>query len=101
LLSNVDNRNNVRSEASRYFRKQRHTKIRVHRAIILPVVLYACETCSLTLQEEHGLRVNENRVLRRIFGPQRDEIIGEWRRLHNEELNYVCSSPNIVRLIKS
>jgi hypothetical protein len=59
--------------------------------IILPVVLYACETWSLTLREEHGLRVFENRVLRRIFGPKRDEVTGEWRKLHNEELRDLYS----------
>ena len=68
---------------------------------ILPVVLYGCETWSLTLREERKLRVFENMVLRRIFGPTRDEVTGEWRRLHNEELNDLYSSPNIVRVIKS
>ena len=68
--------------------------------VILPVVLYGCETWSLTLQEERKLRVFENMVLRRIFGPRRDEVMGEWRRLHNEELNDLYSSPNIVRVIK-
>jgi hypothetical protein len=67
----------------------------------LPVVLYGCETWSLTLREEHRLRVFENRVLRRIFGPKRDEVTGEWRRLHNEELNDLYSSPNIIGVIKS
>jgi hypothetical protein len=67
----------------------------------LPVVLYGCETWYLTLREEHRLRVFENRVLRRISGPKRDEVTGEWRRLHNEELNGLYSSPNIVRVIKS
>ena len=57
------------------------------RTIILPVVLYGCETWSLTLREKHRLRVFENRVLRRIFGPKRDAVTGEWRKLHNEELN--------------
>jgi len=66
----------------------------------LPVVLYECETWSLTLREEHRLRVSENRALR-IFGPKRDEVTGEWRKLHNEELNVLYSSPNIVRVIKS
>jgi hypothetical protein len=66
----------------------------------LPVVLYECETWSLTLREEHRLRVFENRVLRRIFGPKRDEVTQEWRRLHNEELNDLYSSPNIIRVIK-
>ena len=69
--------------------------------VILPVVLYGCETWSLTLREEHRLRVFENRVLRRIFGPKRDGVTGEWRKLHNEELNYLYCSPNIVRVIKS
>ena len=67
----------------------------------MPVVLYGCETWSLTLKEERKLRVFENKVLRRIFGPRRDEGTGEWRRLHNEELNDLYSSPNIVRVIKS
>jgi len=67
----------------------------------LPVVLYGCETWSLTLWEESKLSVFENMVLKRIFGPWRDEVTGEWRRLHNEELNDLYSSPNIVRVIKS
>jgi hypothetical protein len=79
----------------------KNTKIRVYRTIILPVVLYGCETWSLTPREEKRLRVFENRVLRRIFGPKRDEATGEWRRLHNEELNNLYSSPNIIRVIKS
>jgi hypothetical protein len=65
----------------------KNTKIKIYRTIILPVVLYGCQTWSLTLREEHRLRVFENRVLRGIFGPKRDEVTGEWRRLHNEELN--------------
>jgi hypothetical protein len=72
-------------------------KIKIYRTIILPVVLYGCETWSLTLREEHRLRVFENRVLRIVFGPKRDEVTGEWRKLHNEEL----SLPNIVRVVKS
>ena len=76
-------------------------KIKIYRTIILPVVLYGCETWSLTLREERRLRVFENRMLRRIFGPKRDEVTGEWRELHNEELNNLYSSPNIVRVIKS
>jgi hypothetical protein len=77
------------------------TKIRVYRTIILPVVLYGCETWSLTLRVEQRLRVFENRVLRRRFGPKRNEATGEWRRLHNEELNDLYISPNIIRVIKS
>jgi len=76
-------------------------KIKIYRIIILPVVLYGCETWSLTLREERRLKVFENMVLRKIFGPKRDEVTGEWRGLHNEELNDLYSSPNIVRVIKS
>jgi len=68
---------------------------------ILPFVLYERETWSLTWREERRLRVFENRVLRRIFGPKRDEVIGERRKLYNEELNVLYFSPNIVRVIKS
>jgi hypothetical protein len=67
----------------------------------LPVAPYKCETWSLTLREEHGLRVFENRVLRRIFGPRRDEVTGGWRKLHNEELPDFYSSPSVIRMIKS
>jgi hypothetical protein len=79
----------------------KNTKIRAHRTVVLPVVLYGCETWSLTLREEQRLRVFENRVLRGIFGPKRDEATGEWRRLHNEELNDLYSSPNIIGVTKS
>ena len=71
------------------------------RTIILPVVLYGCGTWSLTLRVERRLRVFENRVLRRIFGPRRDEVAEEWRKLHNEELNDLYCSPSIVWVIKS
>jgi hypothetical protein len=64
----------------------KNLKIRIYRSIILPVVLYGCQTWSLALREEHKLRVFENRVLRRIFGLKRDEMVGGWRKLHNEEL---------------
>jgi hypothetical protein len=67
----------------------------------LPVVLYECETWSLIIREEHGLRVFENRVLRRIFGQKRDEVTGEWRKLHNKELRDLYSSPSIIGIIKS
>ena len=79
----------------------KNLEIKIYRIIILPVVFYGCETWSLTLQEKRKLRVFENMVLRRVFGPRRDEVTGEWRRLHNEELNDLYSSPNIVRVIKS
>jgi hypothetical protein len=71
------------------------------RFVGLPVVLNGCETWYVTLREEHTLRVFENRVLRRIFEPKRDEVTGEWRRLHNEELNDLYSSQNIIRVMKS
>ena len=64
----------------------KNVKINIYRTIILPVVLYGCETWSLTLREERRLRVFENRVLRRGFGPKEDEVTGEWTKLHNEEL---------------
>jgi hypothetical protein len=65
------------------------------------MVLYGCETWSLTLREEYRLRVFENRVLRRIFGPKRDEVTGERRKLHNEELRVLYSSSSIIRIIKT
>jgi len=79
----------------------KNLKIKVYRTIILPVVWYGCETSSLTLREERKLKVFENMVLERIFGPRRDEVTGEWRRMHKKELNDLYSSPNIVRVIKS
>jgi len=79
----------------------KNLKIKIYRTIFMSVVLYGCETWSLTLREEGKLRVFENMVLRRIFGPRRKEVTGECRRLHNEELNDLYSSPNIVRVIKS
>ena len=73
----------------------KNLKIKIHRTIILPVVVYGCETWSLTLREKRRLKVFENRVLRRIFGPEWDEVIREWRKLHNEEFNDLYCSPNI------
>jgi hypothetical protein len=79
----------------------KNLKIKIYRTIILTVVLNGCETWSLTLREERRLRVFENRVLKRVFGPKRDEVTGEWRKLHNEELNDLYSLPNFVRVVKS
>jgi hypothetical protein len=76
-------------------------KIKIYRTIFFPVVLYGCEAWSLTLREERRLKVSENRVLRRVFGPRRDEVTEKWRKLHNEELNDLYSLPNIVRVVKT
>jgi hypothetical protein len=76
-------------------------KIKIYRTLILPVVLYGYETWTLTLRVERRLRVFENTVLRKIFGPKREEVTGKWRRLYNEKLNDLYSSPSIVRVIKS
>jgi hypothetical protein len=75
--------------------------VKICRTIILPFVLYGCETWSLKTREEHRRRVFENRVLRRIFRPKRDEVTGVWKELHNDEFNDLYWSPNIVWLIKS
>ena len=80
--------------------RAKNLKIKIYRTITLPVVLCGCETWSLTLREERRLRVFENRVLK-VFGPKRDEVTGEWRNLHNEELNDLYSLPSIVREVKS
>jgi hypothetical protein len=77
----------------------KNLKIKIYKTVILPVVLYGCETWSLTLREERRLRVSENRVLRTIFGPKREED-GSWRKLHNDELHSLYSSSNIVRVTK-
>ena len=79
----------------------KNLKIKIYRTIILPVVEYGCGTWLLTLREERRLRVFENRVLRRIFGSKRDMVTGERRKIHNEELNELYCSPNIVRVVKS
>jgi hypothetical protein len=79
----------------------RDVSVKIYKTIILPVALFGCETWSLMLREEHSLRVFENRVLRRIFGLKRDEVTGKWRKLHNEELHNLNSSPDIIRQVKS
>ena len=79
----------------------KNLKIKIYRTIMLPFVLYGCEIWSLTLREERRLRVFENRVLRIVFGPKRNEVRGEWRKLHNEELSDFYSLPNIVLVVKS
>jgi hypothetical protein len=76
-------------------------KIRIYKPIILPVVLYGCKSWSLTLREDHRLRVFQNRVFRRIFGPKRDEMTRGWGKLLNEELHNLYSPPSIIRVIKS
>jgi hypothetical protein len=76
-------------------------KIKIYETIILPVVLYRCETWSLTLREQHRLKIFEKRMLRRISEPKRDTMIAGWRTLHNEEIHNLHSQPNINRLIKS
>jgi hypothetical protein len=78
----------------------KNLEIKTYITVILPVVLYGCETWSLTLREEQRLTVFEKRVLRKIFGPKREED-GSWRKLHNDELHRLYSSPNILRVIKS
>jgi hypothetical protein len=75
--------------------------MRIYKTIILPVVLYGCETWSLILREEHRLKVFENRLLRRIFRPKRDEVTGGWRKLHNEEICDLYPTSSIIRIIKS
>jgi hypothetical protein len=79
----------------------KNIQIKIYRTTVFPFVLYGCGILSLTLTEEHRLRVFENRVLRRIFAPKRGKTTGEWRRLHNEELNALYSSPNVIQMIKS
>jgi hypothetical protein len=76
-------------------------KIKIYKTVFSPVVLYECEALSFTLREEHRLGVSENRVLRRIFESKREEVAGDLRRLHNEELHNLNFSPNIIRVIKS
>jgi hypothetical protein len=77
----------------------RKVQIKVYKTIILPLVLYYSETLSLTLREEYRMRVFENRFLRRMFRPKKDEVIGDRRKLHNEDLRNLCSSPNIIGMV--
>jgi hypothetical protein len=79
----------------------RNVKVKIYKNIILTVVLYGCETWSVTLKEDHRLGVFENRVVRRIFGPKRDEVIGDWRKLHSGELHNLYSLSNIIRQNKA
>ncbi|KAJ4425726.1 hypothetical protein ANN_27922 [Periplaneta americana] len=79
----------------------KNLKVRIYKTVILPVLLYGCDTWTLTLREEHRLRMFENKVLRKIFGAKRDEVTGEWRKLHNTELHALYSSPDIIRNLKS
>jgi len=78
----------------------KNLKIKIYETIVLLIVLYGCETWSLTLSKEHRLRVSKNRMLRRIFGPKREEVVGGWRRMHNEFHN-LYALPNIIRVIIS
>jgi hypothetical protein len=78
----------------------RNVKIKIYKTVILQVVLYGCETWSLTLREDHRLKVFENRVLRRIFGPKWGDVTGEWRKLHKEQLRNLYSYPDIIRQVK-
>ena len=85
---------------AQYFCEFSRRKTKIKRTINLPVVFYACKTWSLILREEHKLRVFENRVLGKTFGRKRDQVTGEWRRLHNEELNDMYSSLYIIQVIQ-
>jgi hypothetical protein len=78
----------------------KNLKIKIYKTIILPVVLYGCEMWPPTLREEHRWGVFESGVLRRISGPKRDEVMGDWRKLYNEELHNLYSSPSITRMVK-
>ena len=93
----VTNKNSVQQVGNKYCI---YKSFKVYGTIILPAVLYGCETWSLTLWEERRLTLFENGVLRRIFGPKRDEVRREWGKLHNEELNDLYCSPNIIRVVK-
>jgi hypothetical protein len=79
----------------------KNIKIRIYKTIIMPMVMYGCEAWFLILREEHRLRVFENRVLRRIFETKKDKVTGGWRKLHNEELQNMYSSPSVIKMIES
>jgi hypothetical protein len=79
----------------------KNLKIKIYKTKVLPVTLYGCQTMSLTLGEQHTFRVFQNRMLRGILGPKREEVAGGWRRLHNEEFHNLYVSTNIIRVIKS
>ncbi|KAJ4450460.1 hypothetical protein ANN_01885 [Periplaneta americana] len=96
-----DERVNCREKLLSSSLLSKNLKVRIYKTVILPVLLYGCETWTLTLREEHRLRVFENKVLRKIFGAKRDEVTGEWRKLHNTELHALYSSPDIIRNLKS
>jgi hypothetical protein len=102
IKSRLNSRNACQYSVQNFFFPShiKNLKIKIYKPIMLPVMLYGCETWSLTLGKEHRLRGFENRVMRRIFGPKREED-GSWRKLHNDELHSLRSSPNIVRAIKS
>ena len=82
-------------------KKKKNIKVKIYKTVILPVILYACETWILTLREEKRLQVFENKVLRKIFGPKRDDQTGEWKRLYNGELHDLYGKPDIIRIVKS
>ncbi|KAJ4448528.1 hypothetical protein ANN_10546 [Periplaneta americana] len=104
LYSSPDIIRNIKSRRLRWAGSSllsKNLKVRIYKTVMLPVVLYGCETWTRTLKEEQRLRVFENKILRNIFGPKRDEVTGEWRKLHNTELHELYSSPDIIRNIKS
>ena len=116
MITTLTNQNSIQQEIKSILKSQgmlavircrmassllsKNIKIKIYRTIMLSVVLYGCETWSPTFMEEHSLRVFQNRVLRKIFGPTRDEVTEDWRKLYNEELNDLYCWPNIVRVIK-
>jgi hypothetical protein len=105
----VTNRNCIHKEIKRklnsgnycYHSVQNLEKMKMYKTIVFPLNLQECETWFLTLREENRLRVFENKMLRRIFGPKRDEVTGGWKKLHNEEFRDVYSLPGIIRIMKA